>query len=1132
MFVCALVLYTATLTPSVSAGDNGELTTAMFFLGIAHAPGYPLHSFIGKLATFLPIHNVGWRSNFFSAICGALTIYFSVLVFIKLLLSFSASKTAARLSAFFGGAVFMLNNTLWSQAVFCEVYTLSAVFFPVHMLILLSWFDAVLAHKNDEIPYFGERYLAAFSFLFGVALTGHQTALVTGAYAAVFILFVLVTVVIVPRKLTRPQMFHGIVLLIWGVISLAIAARFYQYYIVRLHSNLYVKDNVMLGMGGFITGNIMFLLPWLYYRFIAPDSADPVNYFQRGYFVIAKMILAAYLGWIILFYMFIRSHGSPPINWMGINEAKEYWLKIGKLWNAVYRKQYGDMGKLPPVLFNRVTQFRLLFTGIHADQYTLPIYCIAVLGFVQLFRRYRLMFFTLLFMLVSYNGLLTLNLRYNFERRDMFFVSVFFIFSYFSIAIAVTSGIHFLFEMSGKITARVFVNAGRAASAAAIAIPSVIILTLLCDPFFILKPIREQSVMFHRYFLPNQNAENYACHNYAYNMMMSTEPNAIFMTEGGDNQVFSLVYFSYCEQKRPDVDFFDQKGNVFPRLYGDLMNMWPDDLDIIRELRDFQLYSTGRPVYLTWRRGGLENLRAEYFPELLKRKQFEAAQHRRPMRAWKLDTISDLAHACNTMVPKETFDCYMKNGEHLSKQHFKYLGPWYFQTYGLLYRVTPIRYAIVDALEIYSRAGRAQILDYVKKVSSIDLTDKEFDSYIKELGGEKYIIQEGQQYVLVRPLDRPFRSIGHDDYWKNYYLTYTNAAHAVHWDYLTREIFVNYGTLMASFSEEQKWKLSEQERVTGNPQVKMKLLESIQQYHNSILDGYRHGAHYGHENPAIQFHYANALLQSGNTDEAIKYYERAGQFQGDMHIGFLQIAQVYLNKAHQVPYEEEVTNLQTAAKYAAFARERIELAHRKSGSIDAIQQSQDYNRVSGLAQKITGEIACPRSVLDAQISAAEKSRSYEDYRSLVKMYEQRIDYPQAINIHNQLSGMAPGSIAPRLEKFNFIKNFNQIEAVGVLEDILNNFHNFTDANVQQKLGIIDACAQFYFSMGRNAANQNAAAQAIEPLQKSRGFFQQFIETLRSLNDPQSIQHISSAEKNLIQINRLLNRFQPQPDKNH
>ena len=39
----ALALYTATVEPSVPAGDSGELITAAATFGVAHPPGYPLY---------------------------------------------------------------------------------------------------------------------------------------------------------------------------------------------------------------------------------------------------------------------------------------------------------------------------------------------------------------------------------------------------------------------------------------------------------------------------------------------------------------------------------------------------------------------------------------------------------------------------------------------------------------------------------------------------------------------------------------------------------------------------------------------------------------------------------------------------------------------------------------------------------------------------------------------------------------------------------------------------------------------------------------------------------------------------------------------------------------------------------
>jgi hypothetical protein len=63
VFTFALVIYNATLTPSLSyeSLDGNELATVPYELGLAHATGYPLYIWIGKLFTFLPVGDVGHR---------------------------------------------------------------------------------------------------------------------------------------------------------------------------------------------------------------------------------------------------------------------------------------------------------------------------------------------------------------------------------------------------------------------------------------------------------------------------------------------------------------------------------------------------------------------------------------------------------------------------------------------------------------------------------------------------------------------------------------------------------------------------------------------------------------------------------------------------------------------------------------------------------------------------------------------------------------------------------------------------------------------------------------------------------------------------------------------------------------
>ena len=74
-FFVALFTYYLTMTPSVAAGDAGELTSALFFLGVAHPSGYPLYCIVGKFFCFImPFEWVATRVNFLSVFFGALTI--------------------------------------------------------------------------------------------------------------------------------------------------------------------------------------------------------------------------------------------------------------------------------------------------------------------------------------------------------------------------------------------------------------------------------------------------------------------------------------------------------------------------------------------------------------------------------------------------------------------------------------------------------------------------------------------------------------------------------------------------------------------------------------------------------------------------------------------------------------------------------------------------------------------------------------------------------------------------------------------------------------------------------------------------------------------------------------------------
>ena len=72
VFVVSLAIFALTAPHTIFLDDNAELITAGQTLGIAHPPGYPVYTLLGKLFSLIPFESVAWRLNLFSALCGSL----------------------------------------------------------------------------------------------------------------------------------------------------------------------------------------------------------------------------------------------------------------------------------------------------------------------------------------------------------------------------------------------------------------------------------------------------------------------------------------------------------------------------------------------------------------------------------------------------------------------------------------------------------------------------------------------------------------------------------------------------------------------------------------------------------------------------------------------------------------------------------------------------------------------------------------------------------------------------------------------------------------------------------------------------------------------------------------------------
>lgn len=189
LFVGALALYVATLSPSLNWGDGGriqlditlggsnylflpELSGAALdswpFARLGVAPwDHPLYVVLGQATLALPIGDPLWRLNLLSAVAAAAVIG---LVF-RVLVGLGVQHAAAAL----GALALAVSHTFWLHAVTTEVLALHALFMVSLVGVALRW---SVSHRAADLRW--------FALLAGLGLANHLmlglTLLPTVAY--------------------------------------------------------------------------------------------------------------------------------------------------------------------------------------------------------------------------------------------------------------------------------------------------------------------------------------------------------------------------------------------------------------------------------------------------------------------------------------------------------------------------------------------------------------------------------------------------------------------------------------------------------------------------------------------------------------------------------------------------------------------------------------------------------------------------------------------------------------------------------------------------------------------------------------------------------------------------------------
>ena len=156
-FILPFVIYLLTLERKLLGGDTSWFALQIMEMSLMVPTGYPVFSMLEKLFTFLPIGDIAYRLNLFSAVFGALTILFLFLAINRLV--------KKEYISFISSMIFAFSVPFWSVANRLEFDTLHTFF------MALLFFSATLYGEKKT-----RKYLYFFFFCLGLSLTNHPLA--------------------------------------------------------------------------------------------------------------------------------------------------------------------------------------------------------------------------------------------------------------------------------------------------------------------------------------------------------------------------------------------------------------------------------------------------------------------------------------------------------------------------------------------------------------------------------------------------------------------------------------------------------------------------------------------------------------------------------------------------------------------------------------------------------------------------------------------------------------------------------------------------------------------------------------------------------------------------------------------
>ncbi|MDG1811188.1 MAG: DUF2723 domain-containing protein [Polaribacter sp.] len=326
VFAIALIVYTLTLEPTVSAWDCGEYISTSVKLSVGHPPGAPLFQMLGAFFALFTseLSNIAKMVNFMSALASAFTILFMFWTITNLAQKMTSKEEKLSLggviailgSGVVGGLAYTFSDSFWFSAVEGEVYAMSSFLMAILFWLGLKW-------ENEMHLPRGNKWLLLISFVVGLSFGVHILSLLV--IPAIVMLYFFKTYHTINLKTTA-------IASVISVLILAFVFKFLFPYTLQFFSSteIFFVNNFGLpfNSGSIIAGIVLIAAFYFGIKYSRKKNKVHLNTLILS----ILFIMMGFSSWLMLP---IRANANTTINENNPSSARELLAYYN-------REQYGD----------------------------------------------------------------------------------------------------------------------------------------------------------------------------------------------------------------------------------------------------------------------------------------------------------------------------------------------------------------------------------------------------------------------------------------------------------------------------------------------------------------------------------------------------------------------------------------------------------------------------------------------------------------------------------------------------------------------------------------------------------------------------------------------------------------------